>query len=290
MDICRLPLFRSLCPDSVFIRVQYKFNLGRRLNLEDPQAFTEKTQWYKLNYRNPQMTMLVDKYAVKSYVEEKIGKEHVIPLLVKTKIKNFDDIDFDSLPNSFVIKCTHDSASVAIVKDKSKMNIKETKEHIENCQKTSHFWYGREWAYKNVDPHIIVEQYMEDEGCTELKDYKFFCSHGVPKFVQVEYGRFGTHIVNRYTLDWEYIPVSPGYVSTPMVNMPRPKHFDEMLEIVKKLSADFPFVRVDLYDTGNQVYFGEFAFYNDAGFEIYDPEEYDLIFGKMFDFGITGKK
>ena len=171
MKFLNLPIFHKM-KDERFLKIKYFLIFGKKLKLNNPKTFNEKLQWLKLYNRNPQYTNMVDKYKVKEYISNLIGKEYLIPTL--GIYDNFDDIDFEKLPNEFVMKCTHDSGSILICKDKSTIDIKKAKKQFSKTMKHNFFFFGREWAYKNVKPRIIVEKYMEDESLSELKDYKVF--------------------------------------------------------------------------------------------------------------------
>ncbi len=256
----------------------YKERMGYELNLEAPQTYNEKLQWMKLFYHNPLYTTLVDKYSVKQYVEERIGKEYLIPTIGVWD--RFDDIDFEKLPQQFVLKCTHDSGGLVICKDKSKLDVQKARETITKCLKHNFYYSGFEWPYKNVKPRIIAEKYMVDESGTELKDYKFFCFDGVPKFVQMDYDRFCGHKRNMYDINWNRLPFSLEFPTDLEREFAKPKGLDMMIDIATRLSKGFPHVRVDLYNVDVRVYFGEMTFFHGSGFEHFDPEEWDLKFGK----------
>jgi len=166
-------------PDSWYLKLKYYLIIGKRLNLKNPKTFNEKLQWLKLNDRNPNYTMLVDKYAVRKYIEDTIGSQYLMPLLGVWD--RFEDIDFEKLPNQFVLKCTHDSGSVYICKDKKNIDRNMLKQKYDNHMKRNMFWHAREWSYKKVKPRIMCEKYMVDDSGVELKDYKFMCFNGEVK-------------------------------------------------------------------------------------------------------------
>lgn len=263
--------------DKKYLEMLYKHCVGKKLNLNPPVTFNEKMQWLKLYNRNPEYTMMVDKYEVKKYVAAVIGEQHVIPTLGVWD--HFDEIDFDSLPNQFVLKCTHDSGGLIICKDKSKLNKKEAKRKIEHCLGRNYFYNTREWPYKNVKPRIIAERYMEDESGFELKDYKVQNFNGQPKMIQVDFGRFKEHKRNLYTTDWGYIKGSILYPTDESHIIDRPKCLDTLLTLASKLSKGIPYVRTDFYIIEDQVYFGELTFQHGSGFEEMNPEELNLKMG-----------
>lgn len=266
-------------PEKV-IRHVFKKRMGKELNLKNPQTYNEKLQWMKLYNHNPLYTTLVDKFAVKQYVEEKIGKNYLIPTL---GIWNrFDDIDFNSLPNQFVLKCTHDSGGLVICKDKSKLDLTVARKIINKCLKHNFYYSGFEWPYKNVKPRIIAEQYMEDTKTKELRDYKFFCFDGIVKylFIATERQKEGEDVkFDFYDADFHHLPFRQGHENA-FVLPEKPLRFDEMKILAEKLSSGMPHVRVDLYEVDGTIYFGEFTFFHHGGWTPFDPEEWDYTFGK----------
>lgn len=268
----------KLLPDNIFLQIKYRYKFNKKLDLKKPQTFNEKLQWLKLYDRNPEYTKMVDKYEAKKYVANIIGEEYIIPTL--GVYDKFEDINFATLPNQFVIKCTHDSGGLIICKDKTKLNIKEARKKINKSLKRNYFYTGREWPYKNVKPRIIAEQYMVDESGTELKDYKFFCFNGEPKLLFVAKDRPYATKFNYYDMDFKKLPFKQHYKNFNDY-IEKPKGFEKMIELSRKLSKDIPHVRVDFYDINGKVYFGELTFYHFSGFEKFEPEEWDRILGDM---------
>ncbi|MBD7909419.1 ATP-grasp fold amidoligase family protein [Sporosarcina gallistercoris] len=271
-----ISIIKKFIPDTLFLRLQYKYHLGESLNLVNPKTFNEKIQWLKLYDRNEEYINLVDKYSVRKYISKTIGENYLIPLL--GIYESVDEINWDDLPNKFVLKCTHGSSSNIICKNKSELNIKESKKLLQNWMKKNWFWYGREWPYKMVKPRIICEKYMVDESKNELKDYKFFCFNGEPKIIQVDYNRYSGHKRNLYDINWSYIDASIGVPSDSNVMIKRPEKLDEMLKLAKILAKNYPHVRVDFYFSNNEIFFGEMTLYHGSGFEIFKPES---LGGKM---------
>ena len=266
-------------PDKLYLKIKFYCRMGKRLNLKNPQTFNEKLQWLKLYGRRPIDTVLSDKYAVKEYITKTIGPEYVIPLLgVWDK---FDDIDFDKLPNQFVLKCTHDSGGIVICKDKSKMDIKAAKKKLEKSLMIDYYVYSREKAYKNIPRRIIAEQYMEDAESSELKDYKFFCFDGEVKFFKIDFGRFVEHRANYYTPQGELLSLGEEkFPPNPNAQVVVPQNLETMVELAEKLSKGKPFVRVDFYDVANHIYFGEFTFSPGSGMNKLKPEGWDEKIGE----------
>ena len=274
----------SLIPDSLWIRIQFRRKVGFWPNLKNPKTFNEKLQWLKLHDRNPLYTKLVDKYEVKSIVAEKIGDEYVIPTLgVWDK---FDDIVFDELPNQFVLKCTHDSGGLFVVKDKSKLDLVVARKTINRCLKMNYYWALREWPYKNVRPRIIAEKYMEDESGYELKDYKIFCFNGVPKalFIATDRGVHKTKF-DFFDVNLNHIPMKQHYPNNPNIRIPDPEGIKKMFELARVLTKDFRHCRADFYDINGKIYFGELTFSHFSGMQAMEPAEWDEKFGSWLDLG-----
>lgn len=275
--------FYNWLSDEDYVRKEWKIIRGTKLNLDFPQTFNEKLQWLKVNDHKPEYTMMVDKYAAKKYVAERIGEEHIIPTL--GVYNRFEEIDFNSLPNKFVLKCTHDSGAVVICRDKEKLNKKEIKAKLTKHLKRKYYYCHREWPYKNVPPRIIAEEYMQDSTITALTDYKFYCFNGIPQYLYVSTGldNHKTAKVSFVNTDWKLMNFRRTDYK-PLDTLPqKPNCFLEMLDIAKKLSEDIPFLRVDLYEINGIVYFGELTFTPCAGMMPFDPPSADFEIGKMLD-------
>lgn len=265
-------------PDKIYIQLYYFAYFKKFINFKNPRTYNEKLNWLKLNDRNPQYTKLVDKYEVKKYIADIIGEEYIIPTLGIWE--NFDDIDFDTLPNQFVLKCTHDSEGIAIIKDKNKMNFIETRNKLENAMKYNFFYIGREWPYKNVKPRIIAEQYIEDNIEKDLKDYKFFCFNGEPKamFIASDRGKNETKF-DFFDMDFKHLTIKQHYPNSKILPS-KPKNFNQMINLSKIISKDFKHVRVDFYEVNGKIYFGELTFYHFSGFQPFNPNNWDNVFGE----------
>ena len=266
-------------PDKMYLRMKYLLRLGKILNLKNPQTFNEKIQWLKLYGRKPIDTILADKYAVKKYISKTIGSEYVIPLLgVWNK---FDDIDFDKLPDRFVLKCTHDSGGIVICKDKNKLDIPAARKKINKSLKTDYYLYSRERAYKDIPRRIIAEQYMEDNLTKELVDYKVHDFDGKPKIVLVCQSRFGKGGLceDFFSPEWEHLDIRrPGHPNADK-QIACPKQLEEMLRLSEKLAKDKPFVRTDFYVINDKIYFGEITYSPAGGMAPFDPEIWDYTLG-----------
>lgn len=271
---------KKLIPDKVYLKRLYKNTFNKKLNLKNPQTFNEKLQWLKLNDRKEIYTTLVDKYEVKKYIANIIGEEYIIPTL--GIYDKFDDIDFDKLPNKFVIKCTHDSGSTIVCKNKDEFDIQDAKRTIENNLRKNFYYNFREWPYKNVKPRIIIEEYLEDKIVGEIRDYKFLCYNGNAKYVMVCCDRnIQQTKYYFFNKNWKFKKFD---ASTKDLNnseeIYKPKQIDKMFKIAEQLSKDIKFVRVDLYYINEKIYFGEMTFYPLAGFDTAYDEKTDLILGK----------
>lgn len=265
--------------DETYIKLRYFAAFRKPLDLQNPKTYSEKVQWMKLYDRNPLYNQLVDKYDVREFVANRIGQEHLIPCLGVWG--SFDEIDFDKLPEQFVIKCTHDSGSVHICRDKSKLDRNYLKKHFEEALKDNQYFGGREWAYKDVKGRIIAEQFMVDDSGTGLKDYKFFCFGGEVKamFIATDRGVEGQDVkFDFFDENFNHLPFKHGHENA-RVTPQKPEGFEEMIGLAKKLSQGLRHVRVDLYNINGKIYFGEMTFYHHCGFVPFDPEEWDYIFG-----------
>ena len=272
--------FFKFLPDKQYLQLYYFAKFKKPLNLKSPKTFNEKLQWLKLNDRKDIYTIMVDKYEAKKVVANIIGEEYIIPTLGVWD--SFDEIDFDTLPDQFVLKCTHDSGGLVICRDKSKLDKVETRKILEKSLKNEYFYMAREWPYKNVKPRIIAEQYMQDETqINGLFDYKFYCFDGEAKFLYVSKGleNHKTARISFLNLDWTFAPFKrndyKAFDSIPQ----KPKEFEKMVDFTKKLSKEIPFLRVDLYEIAGKVYFSELTFAPSGGMMLFEPEEWDYILG-----------
>lgn len=269
-------------PDEMFIRLAYENNFHKKFNIDNPQTFNEKLQWLKLNDKKEIYTTMVDKYKVKKYVSDIIGEKYIIPTL--GVYEKFDDINFSKLPDQFVLKCTHDSGSSIVCEDKSELDIKKARKKINKNLKKNFYYSFREWPYKNVKPRIIVEKYMENIG-ESLKDYKFMCFNGKVKCIFVCSNRHTKTGLNIDIFDTDWVKMPFGRAKHPNSKdiIKRPENLEKMIDLSEKLAKDMPFIRVDFYESNNKIFFGELTFYPSAGFEKFEPEEYDKILGDMLE-------
>lgn len=268
-------------PDRMVVMLQYRVKVGRWPDLKQPKRFSEKIAWYKLNYRDERMTRCVDKHQEKSYLEEK-GLGEYVPKTLQVG-DSIDDIDFDALPEQFIIKCNNGYGNNVIVRDKSKMNKADIFKTFNEWRVPSPIVFGREWAFFDVESKIMVEELLvsHDGSQKELNDYKVMCFNGEPRVVWVDTNRSTDHKRNFYDVEWNPLDVeSDCPVSRDAI--PRPDGFGKMLEIARRLSKDFPFVRVDFYDVNNRVYIGEMTFYPWSGCVNFKPDDFDFKLGEMF--------
>ena len=272
-------------PDEEYLKKCFKACMGEDLHLDNPQTFNEKLQWLKLYDRNPEYTVMVDKHLAKQYVAERIGEEYIIPTLGVWD--NAEDIDFDALPNRFVLKCNHNSGlGMYICKDKSKLTQKEIKVIQKNLTKglqQDYYLTGREWPYKNVPRKIIAEKYMEDET-GQLRDYKFYCFNGEPKIIMINSDReIGKTKADYFDMDFNWLDLKWGYEHADVKPL-KPINFEKMKELAVVLSKNIPELRVDFYEVNNKIYFGELPFFDGSGFDKIEPKEWDKKIGNWIDY------
>ena len=277
--LARFERIAPIVPDKLYLHIKYYLRMGKRLNLRHPVTYNEKIQWLKLYARRPIDTTLSDKYAVKEYIAKTIGERYVIPLIgVWDK---FDDIDFDKLPNQFVLKCTHDSGGVVICKDKSLFDVEEARKVINRGLKNDYYVFSRERAYRDIPRRIIAEEYREDSKTKELRDYKFFCFNGEPKALFIASDRQANGEETKFDffdMDYNHLPFTNGHPNASVLPE-KPSCFEEMKSLAAKLSEGIPHVRVDFYEVNGQVYFGEMTYSHWGGMTPFEPEEWDIIFG-----------
>ena len=280
----------SLLPDEMFIRLNYLRRMKQWPDLKNPTTYNEKLQWLKLHDRQPLYTQLVDKYAVRRFVAERIGGEYLIPL-VGGPWDSFDEIDFDALPEKFVLKCTHDSGGLLICRDKRALNREKARRRIAQSLQQNFYYHNREWPYKDVRPRIIAEAYMEDASTSELRDYKFFCFGGEPKMLFVASDRQTAGEETKFDffdMDYNHLDLRNGHPNA-AVPPEKPAQFGLMRELAQKLSQGIPHVRVDLYEVNGRVYFGEMTFYHWSGMVPFDPPEWDRKLGSWIGLPENGK-
>lgn len=269
--------------DLNFLKKKFKIHMGYELDLNTPKTYNEKLQWLKIYDRNPKYTNLVDKYEVKNLIASLIGEEYIIPTLGVWN--TFDEIDFNILPNQFVLKCTHDSGGIVICHDKSQFDFKKAKKKLTKSLRKNYFYQHREWPYKNVKPRIIAEKYINDSITGELRDYKFFAFNGKVKAMFIVTNRAlgkKSMCLDFYDNHFNHLPFTRSY---PNADIPpeKPLNFEIMIELSEKLSVDIPHVRIDFYEVDEKIFFGEMTFFPGSGFEPFDDIKWDEQFGEWID-------
>lgn len=267
-------------PDPLFLKMRYKVMLGRHLDLNNPVSFNEKLQWLKIHDRNPAYPSMVDKFEVKKYIADMLGEDFVIPTLGIWN--SFDDIDFTTLPDKFVIKCTHDSGSVIICRNKDAFDKAKARKKIKRCMRRKLYRSTREWPYKSIMPRIIVEQYIESDSEKGLRDYKFYVFNGKVKYLYISEGleNHSTARISFLTPDWKQAPFARSDYRQFEVLPDKPKHLNDMILIAEKIAGDTPFRRIDLYEVRDQVLFSEITFFPCGGMMPFDSIEWDIKLGK----------
>lgn len=273
-----LRILSPYLPDELYLKLLFRYRTGYNLKLDTPQTFNEKLQWLKLNDIHQEYGRLVDKIEVKDFVTKTIGEKYVIPTIAIWN--TIEDINWEVLPEQFVIKCTNDSGGVVVCKDKSKLDIAKAMKKLRKGWGKNYYNRNKEYPYRYVRPRIIAEQYMEDESGYELKDYKIFCFDGKPKFLFVATGRQQNDTrFDFFDLEWHHLPVLNGHPNSD-TPLQKPENFEEMLEVAHKLSKGMTQVRVDLYNVNGRIYFGELTFFHWSGMTKFEPIEWDYKFGE----------
>ena len=279
----KLQKYMKWVPDRMYLKCLYRASLNEKLNLRDPQNYNAKLQWLKIHDHEPSHTEMVDKYAAKKYVADKIGEEYIIKTLGVWD--SFEDINFDALPERFVLKCTHDSAGLAICRDKKSFDMAKAKAKLSKCLKRNFYYSGREWPYKNVKPRIIAEEYMEDTTLQELRDYKFFTFKGVPKVMHLVSNRQNQNeetFGDFFDMEFNHLDLTMGHNNAP-VEPEKPRNFELMIKFAEILSNDTAHLRVDFYEVNGHLYFGELTFYQDSGFADILPTQWNDVLGSWIE-------
>lgn len=273
----------KLLSGKTFIKLKFRRRLKEWPDLKNPKTFNEKLQWLKLNDRKKIYSVMADKYEVKKYITQFIDDKYIVPTYgVWDK---FEDIDFDKLPDKFVLKTTHDSGGVVICEDKNTFDYDKAKDFLEDHQDENYYYRGREWAYKNIEPRIMAEKLLEFNENQEIKDYKVFCFNGKSKYILVCSDRQSDLKETFFDTDWNLAPFKRPDLDINK-DEKKPKNLEKMIEISEVLSKDMPFLRVDFYDMNNGPLIGELTFYPASGFEPFEPKEWDEKLGEMIDLPI----
>lgn len=276
----RLKLINCLrfIPTEPYLKLVYRIKTGQRLNLKEPKTYCEKLNWLKLHDIHPEYTRMADKIAVRDYIREVLGEDICIPLLGVWE--HYDDIDFDALPDQFVLKCNHDSGSVKIIKDKGAMDHAQLRAFFESRLKMNPYVLGREYPYKDIPPRIYAEEYVLPAGESDLNDYKFFCFNGKPEIMFIATERSIDCKFDFFDMDFNHLPIyniHPNSDKTP----PKPACFEEMKALAAQLSAGMKFVRMDLYEVDGNIYLSEFTFFHAGGFWPMQPQEWEYKLGDL---------
>lgn len=271
-------ILQRVLPAKCYISLRYKVVFNRWINWNNPRTFTEKLQWLKIYYYGENETSLVDKITAKKYVSTIIGEEYVIPIIGEWESAN--DIDFDLLPEEYVLKCNHDSGRVLFCTRNKPLDILKARRNIAKALKMNYYWVGRETPYRYIRAKVFAEPYIISSTDGELRDYKFHCFNGEPKVFKVDWGRFCEHHSNYYNVKGELIMM--GEMDSPpqydkIISLPN--NLDEMVDIARKLSAGFPYVRIDLYNVDGKILFSEITFFQASGFRPFVDERWDELLG-----------
>ena len=269
-------------PDELYLKILYRMKLKRKCNMKNPVYYNEKLQWLKVHDRKPEYSQLVDKWEVRTYIADTFGEEYLIPAI--GVYNSCSEIDFESLPSEFVMKCTHDSGSVELCTDKAGWDREKACNNIEAALKRNYYKAYREWPYKSVKPRIIIEKYMHDIASDDLKDYKVMCFNGKARVIEVHENRFNEgreHTQTFYTEKWEKLDISQPFSYPTKEDKERPKLLDKMIELSETIAKDMYHVRVDWYDVNGKLMFGEITFYDGSGFEPFSKPEHEKYLGDL---------
>ena len=264
-------------PDALYLKAVFKAETGYRLNLKHPSTYNEKLQWIKLYDRKPEYRMYADKYRVRDYIAGKIGAKYLVPLI--GVYKRVEDIPWDKLPQRFVLKSNHASGTNIICRNKDTLDTRDAEDKLRGWLKRNAYWGAREWCYRDIEPCILCEEFIETEDGNTPDDYKFMCFNGVVQLIQVHHDRFGHHTLDYYTPDWQKAKLKRIDAETSDTMVPKPEKLDEMLSVAASLSAGMYYARIDLYYTAGRVYFGEITLYPTGGFSTFSSYEDDLLLG-----------
>lgn len=274
-------------PDEIYLKIIYYCKTGKRLNLKDPKSYNQKLQWIKLYDRRSEYTTYVDKLKVREYIKEKIGQEYLIPLI--EEYDSIEEIKWEELPNKFVLKCTHNSGGNIICTNKEELDIEKTKKKLKKWMKRNWFWHGREWAYKDVIPKIICEQYMSNSDGT-LNDYKILCFNGKAKYIQVHRDRYINHTQTFYDLKGNRLPFHHKAYKQSSIKKIDVNKLQDIIRLAETLSRGYYQMRVDFYLVEGRPFFGEITLYNFNGFVEMEPDQYNEILGEDIKLNLDKKR
>ena len=275
-------IIQRVFPAKMYLSLRYRIIFGRWINWDNPKTFTEKLQWLKLYYYGRKEAVLVDKIKVKEYIKGIIGDEYIIPTIGTWEDAN--NIQFDSLPCEYVLKCNHDSGSVHFQKEDAPINRAETIKELNKVLKTNYYWTGRETPYRYVKPRVFAEQLIRSDVKGGLRDYKFFCFNGEPKVFKIDFNRFNNHKTNYFDIDGNLLPFGEAdYPTIPDINIEVPQNLPEMVELARKIAVGLPFARIDLYNTNGKILFGEITLFPTSGFGRFTDDKWDRLLGSWLE-------
>ena len=283
----RIPMLSNMLSDKLYLSCFYRAALNKKINFDNPRSYNEKLQWLKIHDRESRYQCMVDKYEAKKFVGKRIGEEHIIKTYGVWE--KFEEIDFDALPDKFVLKCTHDSAGYVICKAKENFDFDGARKKITKCLTRNFYYVGREWPYKSIKPRVIAEEYMEDHTLHELRDYKFFTFDGVPKVMHIVSNRQNSNeetYGDFFDMDYQHLDLTMGHPNAPQCPE-MPKNFEKMKKFASVLAKDTIHLRVDFYEVDGQLYFGELTFYQDSGIANIQPEGWNDILGDWINLPVT---
>lgn len=275
--------YKHLITDEYLIKKQFKESLGREVDLNNPIKFNDKLQWLKLNWHDPIATKCADKYEVRKIIKEKIGEEYLNELI--GVYASVDEIDIDKLPDKFVLKGTHGSGFNVICNDKKSINWDAKFKEMKQWFNKNYYWQNREPVYRDIKPHIICEKYLAQDDGDELRDYRFFCFNGEPKFITVDFSIIDKKKTRRnlYDLEWNLMNAEISYPKETNIKVKKPEKLEEMIELSKRLSSGFPHARVDFYYIKNKIIFGEITFFHQSGMGKITPEDFEIKMGNWLE-------
>lgn len=275
-------IIQRVFPAKMYLSLRYRIIFGRWINWDNPKTFTEKLQWLKLYYYGRKEAVLVDKIKVKEYIKGIIGDEYIIPTIGTWEDAN--NIQFDSLPCEYVLKCNHDSGSVHFHKEDAPINRAETIKELNKVLKTNYYWTGSETPYRYVKPRVFAEQLIRSDVKGGLRDYKFFCFNGEPKVFKIDFNRFNNHKTNYFDIDGNLLPFGEAdYPPIPDINIEVPQNLPEMVELARKIAVGLPFARIDLYNTNGKILFGEITLFPTSGFGRFTDDKWDRLLGSWLE-------
>ena len=281
--------FGCFVPDKLYIKCMFLKSFGYPLDLHNPQTFNEKLQWLKLYDRKPCYSEMVDKISAKNYIGKIIGEQYIVPSLGQWN--TFHEIDFNQLPDKFVLKCNHDSGGIVICKSKEEFDYKNAESIIQSSLKRNYYYPGREWPYKQIQPKVFAEKLLVDKCYGEVRDYKFFCFNGRVRCYKVDFDRFINHKANYYDVDAKLLQIGEAVCPPDHSQIiDAPKNLKLMIELAEKLSVSIPFVRVDFYEVDNKVYFGEMTFFPASGFGKFYYEGNDSLLGNWIELPLNKRR